>query len=456
MKIFKKAICIVLCLLLTAAVMPLASADDNGCPTVFVAGYTSSQMFVNRGTDKEVKVWKQDVAEKVLDAVKSEIPGVLAGAGLAAAGINSPLFKTLQPYVNDLIEYMQLNDDGTSKYAVELYPHSVEDTRLDKLRKMKYYPDHDSLINLGEKAGDENVYCCTLDWRLGQVDNAAVLDEYINELLEVTGKDKVNLMGVSFGGQVAASYLAIFGGEKVNNVVLHCPALDGSTIVSELLKGDVEVAWSDALDLYCSYDKVEQEYSVITDLISLSFLDGFLMDFINYELLDFFLNFGSVWDLVPLSEYPDLRDKLLSDGTHTEIIRKSDIYHFEIAAKRTETFEKLRAEGVDISIIAGYGCLPVVNSGNNSDGVIDLASASGAICAAPGKDLGAGYAQKSCTEHCHISPANSVDASVGYLPENTWYIENMYHGLGVNEEKVNELIMTLLTTEEIGDVHSTQ
>ncbi len=453
MKALKKLLSVLLCLIMAAAIMPAASAEED-YPVVFVAGYTSSQMFVNRGTENEVKVWKQDVAEKVLDAVKSEIPGVLAGAGLALAGINSPLFKTLDPYVNDLIEYMRLNDDGTSKYDVELYPHAVEDTRLDKLKEMKYYPDHDSLINLGEKAGDENVYCCTLDWRLGQVDNAAVLNDYINALLEATGKSKVNLMGVSFGGQVVASYLAVYGGEKANNVVLHCPALDGSTIVSELLKGDVTVKWSDALDLYCSYDKVEQEYSVITELISLSFLDDFLMDFINCELLDFFLNYGSVWDLVPLNEYAALRDKLLSDGTHAEIIKKSDYYHFEIAAKRAETFEKLRNEGVDISIIAGYGCEPVVSCGTNSDGVIDLASASGAFCAAPGKTLPDGYTQKNCPEHCHISPAFTVDASTGYLPENTWFVEDMYHGLGVNEAKVNELIMTLVTTEEIKDVHS--
>ena len=346
MKKLIKFLSVVLCFIMELAGIPeINPAVDY--PVVFVAGYTSSQMFVNRGTENEVRVWKQDVAEKVLDAVKSEIPGVLAGAGLAFTGNNSLLFKTLDPYVNDLIEYLRLNDDGTSKYDVELYPHSVEDTRLDKLREIVFFPDYDSLNNLGKKAGDENVYCCTLDWRLGQVDNAEVLNNYINDLLEATGKSKVNLMGVSYGGQVVASYLTLYGGKSVNNVVLHCPALDGSTIVSELFKGDVTVKWSDALDLYCSYDKVEQEYSVITDLISISFLDAFLMDFINCELLDFFLNFGSVWDLVPLSEYPALRDELLSDGTHSEIIRKSDIYHFEIAARRAETFEKLKKDGVD-------------------------------------------------------------------------------------------------------------
>ncbi len=454
MKILKKLLAVVLCFAVAAAILPVAVSAEENYPVVFVAGYTSSQMFVDRGTENEVKVWKQDVADKVLDAVKSEIPGVLFGIPLALIGINKPLFRTLDPYVNDLIEYMRLNDDGTSKYDVELYPHSVEDTRLDRLKEMKYYPDHDSLINLGEAAGDENVYCCTLDWRLGQVDNAEVLNDYINDLLAATGKSKVNLMGVSFGGQAVASYLALYGGKKVNNVVLHCPALDGSTIVSELLKGNADVKWSDALDLYCSYDKVEQEYSVITDLINISFINGFLMDFINAELLDFFLNYGSVWDLVPLNEYPALRDRLLSDGTHDEIIRKSDIYHFEIDAKRTETFEKLKAEGVDISIIAGYGCEPVVSCGTNSDGVIDLVSATGAYCAAPDKTLPDGYAQKNSDGHCHISPAFTVDASTGYLPENTWFVENMYHGLGVNEAKVNELIMTLLTGESIKDVHS--
>ena len=175
MKIFKKLLAVILCVVMAAAVMPVASAEES-YPVVFVAGYTSSQMFVERGTENEVKVWKQDVADKVIDAVKSEIPGVIAGALLALIGINSPLFKVLDPYVNDLIEYMRLNDDGTSKYDVELYPHSVEDTRLDRLKEMKYYPDHDSLLNLGEKAGDKNVYCCTLDWSLVQLDNAEVLN----------------------------------------------------------------------------------------------------------------------------------------------------------------------------------------------------------------------------------------------------------------------------------------
>ena len=134
MKIFKKLLAVILSVVMAAAVMPVASAQES-YPVVFVAGYTSSQMFVERGTENEVKVWKQDVADKVIDAVKSEIPGVIAGALLALIGINSPLFKVLDPYVNDLIEYMRLNDDGTSKYDVELYPHSVEDTRLDRLKE---------------------------------------------------------------------------------------------------------------------------------------------------------------------------------------------------------------------------------------------------------------------------------------------------------------------------------
>ncbi len=457
MKIVKKVLCVLLSVLLLMPMAVNVLADEQSCPVVFVAGYTSSKMWINRGTEDEMCVWKQDIAEKLKEAILNEIPGIIGGAGSALAGDWSDIFATLKPYADEVLEYLRLNDDGTSKYDVELYPHSVADTRLDALKKRGYLPDADALKAIGAVAGDKNVYCCTLDWRLGQIDCAAVLNEYVDNVLEATGAKKVSLYGVSFGGQVVASYLSLYGGSKANNVVLHSPALDGTTIVSQLISGDdFSIAWSDALRLYEAYDKTESDYASLTELVNLGFLDGFIGEFIDYFVLDFFTNFGSIWDLVPLNEYEELKNSLLNDGTHDLIIEKSDKYHYEIAANREKDFARLKSEGVDIFIVAGYGYEPVVTDGSDSDGVINLASATGATVANVGKNLKNDYTPVNCgiEGHHHLSAANTVDAATGYLPERTWYVKDLLHGLGFLESKVTSLMNTLLLTDDIQDVHS--
>ena len=297
---------------------------------------------------------------------------------------------------------------------------------------------------LGAAAGSRNVYCCTLDWRLGQLDNAAVLDAYIQDVLSATGAEKVDLMGVSFGGQVAASYLALYGGDSVNRVTLQCPALDGSSIVPQLLSGEeFTIAWTDLAELLRAFQKNETDYASIAELVSPSFLNHFLRAFIDRFFMDFFVNFGSVWDLVPSADYPALRDKLLRDGTHDEMIRKSDLYHKEIAAKTAETLRTLSDKGVRIAIVAGYGSALAVDNGNDSDGVIDLVSMTGAASVS-----GARAASRS------LSPDGTVDASGAYLPDRTWFVRGLLHSMGANEEKVANLMTTLLLTDDLEDVRT--
>lgn len=453
----KKFTSIFLCIVLIFSISTVGFAKDNSYPVIFVPGYTSSRMFIYRGTEDEKRVWKIDVADEIIDALKKEIPKVAATSSLALLGYYDALFKTLEPYANEITDYLRINDDGTSKYDVEVYPHSVETTRLDKLDEYGYHPDSDTLKMLKKYTDRKNIYCCTLDWRLGQVDNAEVLNNYVNDVIEATGAEKVNIIGVSYGGQVTASYLSLYGGDKVNNVVLHCPALDGSSIVPQLFSdGEIDLAWSDLLQLVQTFRYEEIDFSQITEIINPDFLNGFIKAFINYYLYDLFLNFGSAWDLVPLDQYVELRDKLINDGNHKSLIEKSDKYHFEVAANREKDLQKLRSEGVDISIIAGYGYRLAVDNGMNSDTVIEVASSTGATCSEIGSVLGENYKSIACgtDNHCHLSPDGCIDAATGYLPENTWYIKDMFHGLGTNEKLVSQLICDLLFTEDVTDVHS--
>lgn len=446
---WQKCLAILLCAVLLTAFVPCVCAAES-LPVVFVAGYTSSRLYLYPGTPEEKRVWKQPVGEKVKEAIQKEMPGVALDAVLAAAGRYDELFDALEPYADEIMEPLRMNDDGSSKYPVETYPHSVETTRLDQLQAIGYYPDHDSLVALGKAAGAKNVYCCTLDWRLGQVDNAAVLDAYIRDVLRVSGKDKVDLMGVSFGGQVVGSYLSLYGGSHVRRVVMQCPALDGSSIVPQLLSGaPLSIAWQDFAELYRAYQKEEADYALLAASVDPAVLSRFIRAFVDRFMVDFFVNFGSVWDLVPAKDYAALRDRLLRDGKHDEMIRKSDLYHNEISANMTETLRQLSAQGVQIAIVAGYGYALTVDNGANSDGVIDLASMTGAECASPGKTLGGKRAVGRS-----VSPDGVIDVSGAYLPDRTWFVQGLLHSMGANEEKVNALMCTLLLTDTIRDVHS--
>lgn len=404
-------------------------------PTVFVAGYTSSNLWLDRGTENQKRVWRVHVGDEIVNAVKAEIPKLIGTGAVAAAGVYEPLFKVLEPYVEPILEPLRADGDGNSVYDLEVWPHAVKDTRVDRMKALGFNPDHDHIKTLGRYVGDKNTYVCTLDWRMGQIDNAAVLNDYINGVLEETGADKINLFGVSYGGQVCASYLSIYGGSKVVRAVLHCPALNGSSIVPALLSGEmIGVDWSELLRMYDAYEANEKSYDMLTDVVFTDGLDPFMRAFAQRFMIDFFKNFGSVWDLVPLERYEELRDKLLSDGTHAGLIEKSDRYHFEIAAKRAEIFDRLQKEGTDIAIVAGSGhSLAVDKKGisHDSDVVIDLASTTGA------KKTGDTY-----------------DLSGAYLPDRTWIVRDMMHALGVTESKVEKLMMTLLTTDDIESVLS--
>lgn len=443
----KKGISALLCLVLLSSFAPLVCAQEQ-CPIVFVPGYISARLVMDEGTPNERRVWKQDVAAKIIAALKQEMPGIVPRAGLALAGWYTPVFNALAPYVEEVLEPLRMENDGTSRYAVTPSPHSAQQTRLDALKKIGYYPDHDALTALGERAGNQNVYCCTLDWRLGQIDNAAVLNTYIREVLQLTGAQRVDLMGVSYGGQVAASYLQLYGGKDVRRVVLQCPALDGSSIVSRLLCGEkISVGWADLARLFESYRQDRKGLDALASLLRLDGADVFLQAFIRRFLLDFFLNFGSVWDLVPLHDYAALREKYLLDGAHDKILRKTDLYHTQIAAQRRDSLRTLQAQGVRISIVSGYGSDLAVACGANSDGVIDVASTTGAASAPPGKALNAAGRNLSC-----LSPDGMVDASTAFLPKHTWFVADLMHGLGMNEPKVRALLLDLLCTDVPADV----
>ena len=65
-----------------------------------------------------------------------------------------------------------------------------------------------------------------------------------------------------------------------------------------------------------------------------------------------------------------------------------------------------------------------------------------------------GYVQKIDTGYYQLSPSMAIDASTAYLPQHTFFVENLYHGMIYKDKFTEELLRTLLLTDEIDDVHS--
>ena len=47
-----------------------------------------------------------------------------------------------------------------------------------------------------------------------------------------------------------------------------------------------------------------------------------------------------------------------------------------------------------------------------------------------------------------------IDASTAYLPDNTWFVDGLFHGMTYKDNYTRILMMTLLLTDEITDVYS--
>ena len=76
------------------------------------------------------------------------------------------------------------------------------------------------------------------------------------------------------------------------------------------------------------------------------------------------------------------------------------------------------------------------------------------MCANIDERFSDGYTQKISSADYKVSPAMDTDISCGYLPNNTWLIENMFHGMMYKDSYSDDLLEKLLLTDEIEDVNS--
>lgn len=380
-------------------------------------------------------------------------------------GLSSALSKV----VLDAFEVNLCDNNGknTGNIEVEKYPYSVAE--CNEYEKGEIY-DAIPLQDYSKEAGEDHLYFFAYNSFGNHVDVVDELYDYIQTVKEETGHDKVNLVPISMGGSVANGLLEYYPEvvNDLNRVVYIVPALNGSTIVGDLLAK--ELTFLDADFLYNGFLEtlMDEDEAKMIEVIARILPDDVLMKVLN-SVVDTLVeevavNIPSLWALCPKEYYPELAEKYLSAPEKAGL--KAQTYkYYQAQVNSLDNIQKLVDNGVEVFNIVDYDA-PLYCIGNswnedNADGVIHLSStAMGVHSALVGETLPEGYTQANTSENCsdathnHISPDRVLDASTGLLPDTTFYFDGQNHEKTARNDIIIKLATNLLLSDDIKDVYS--
>lgn len=464
----KKLISILLgaAMIFSIAIIP-SQAESNeikwdGDPVVFIQGYTGSPLIKDKGLETEETILGPG-SEFDINKILSALPGIVGGIVMYIFGDSSLLVSSFADLASDKLDGLACLDDGSSKHNVTTFPYYAEEASAASLvanGQEEYIPEAGITDEIRKIVPDEYFFVFNSDWRKGQIEISERLDWFIGEVRRITGKEKVDIYALSHGGQTAATYLYYHGTEnEVDNVVLNVPAIRGTSIVNGLL-GDGAANFSmDEISRFLAVMlRTEADLRFLGKILPGEFLNGLL----KVVFVDVFqphaLKFGSIWDFMDIETYKVYKEKFLNPLSNYGIMEKADKMHFDCMANIGEGLRAAQASGVNVSIMSNHGTGLGSGEAIDADFVIDTASTSGAHTAVFGERFAENYTAKAtvCNNkaHNHISPTRTVDASCAYLPENTWFIHQQYHGQAAYDSYSMSLLLKLLLTDDITDIYS--
>lgn len=459
----KKVLSVVLAIIMVISSLSLfAFAKEEIVPVVVLQGYSgptlvyadeNGEPIIDEETGDVVKAWPVDFG-KIIDQVLEALPGMIAGK---IAGEDA-IVEAAVPIVKDTLMNLVILEDGSSWQNLTYYPKGAAATQVSTLieKEMEeYIPESIFVEEAIKRVGAENVFGFTFDWRRSQLDYAKALDEYIQEVKEITGSDKVDLMGLSHGGQYGTTYLYYYGDKgDVRNAILANPATGGTTFVSTIFMNEyVDLDLKNIMQFVQYSFDMEEDYDWIFDLLSLENIVGGINRVIQEErIIHRLSNIPSLLDFVPMDRFDEVVENLgLTAENNGKLYYDTVKYHNDVhtGTNLADKFAQLQKNGVKIGYIVGCGYTALSSVGTNSDFLIDTYLGSGgATCAPFGETFQADYVQKGTVcdnpEHYHISPEFNIDASTGALPDNTWYAIGQGHGQYFNEPYTREIVCDFL------------
>ena len=435
--IFRRTLSFLFALVLTLSVTaPAASAASavNDLPVVYVQGVGNT---IYSPSGKVVYPQKKDITsafskhtDELIDAgVDSYLSGNWKILENAIYNIIAPLFKPLWL-------------DGNAEPSNGSYP-KPNDAVISKTKNFTL---------------KENWF--RYDWRLDPVTTADELSVYIDEVLEATGKSKVQLVSRCLGTSIIAAYLTYYGADRVDNVVFYAGACNGAVPIGSFFSGKLSIDSKtlssfggsmpedgDFTDLINVFSNILKRSSLISKIVDKN-VDEAAQAILPRLLLATYATFPSYWSMISDEYYEDAKKLVFSgkEDKYAGLISKIDNYHYNVQATLPSTLLQLQSEGLKIINISKYDyeLKPLYKESYlQSDATVELSTMSfGATSANFGETLSSSYISKvkARGDGKYISPDLVVDGSTALFPDYTWYIKNCHHNTW--PDAIDEFMMT--------------
>ena len=315
--------------------------------------------------------------------------------------------------------------------------------------------------------GKNHSYLFIYDWTANPFDIADDLDQFIQEVKKKSGHNKVSICAESMGGCMTNTYLAVYGYDDIENLVMANSAFNGLEMLGQLFIGN---PWIDgpalgALIAQSIYGTTE--YASLIPYVSLfkklasiaNDLFEVAGDRIYKEvLIPVFGYLPSFWCFIPEYHFPEAMDEMLADAG-PELKKFANDYYEKVASKTTERVEEMVAsKDVNYFCVSNYNKViaPVTKTSRwNSDGVIETYNTSGyATVAEIDETLGKDYVQAVNNGKNMISPDNIVDVSTAQAPMQTWITKNWGHIAYRLDDGTCDFYVWLLTADRQYTVES--
>lgn len=433
----KKAVSIIMVLVLAAAVwLPAQAAmseNSENLPVVFIGGRGSTLIDAEGNRiyplDVDIKACAKIIAPGLL---KGQITNNYDDFGAALSTVLDDIFGPMKLDGNGNVP----NGSGTdfTWSREELQSRVRTDSEYDIFDYVFYY-----------------------DWRLDPFEIADSFAQYIDDVLAVTGAEKVRLIGRCMGGNIVEAYLQKYGNAKIDRLLMYVTTANGTSTCGAAFAGEYYLD-CDAVDRFAEDLGMDHVFSVgsetVNDIISeaVTILNKTqALDFAASQitrvywmiademvadwLLSTFATYPSYWSMVGDDYYEAAKRRVFTgkEAEYAGLIAKIDNYHTKVQQKSFEIMQAIQASGTDITVIAKYGeqHVPVTREyAYLSDNTVELYRASfGASCTLLGESFDENYMKnvRMCGKEKYVSPDGQVDCSTCLYPDHTWVVKNCAH-----------------------------
>lgn len=466
-KTTKKALSLLLSILMIFSVSAVAFAKDTVTPVIVVSGMNSFPLTSGETGETVWPIQTDNIMSVVKESVSPAVSMLLTGDREKYGG------EIIGNVYTKLFEKVACDDEGNSLHDVDIiYFGESLDHYPEEFGEGATVSEGAITRSIIREIGRENVYYFNYDWRLSPMKHADDLNKLIEKAKADKGVSKVTLIPCSMGGTVTNAYLYKYGNSSIRKIVYTMSGIQGLSSVGEMFNRNIDFDVDTLMNYIFSVQKDNLKNQVLMALINtvveamprVSKVTDIIIDKVLSETNDRIYNelmiksmgkFAGLWAMVPDEYYDSAKENFFEGNIPESFEALIDSYHYNVQRNAKDLMRTAAKNGTDIYVIASYGYVgaPYTDQAmTQTDGLIETHYQSGrALTALYGETFGKNYvaAGTECGDlsHNHVSTDGIVDASTCFFPEHTWFIKYNKH-VGVPIDTDCEKLMTYLALSD--------